>query len=221
MPTDKIQSLIYDDYSDRFYFETKVEALERLSKQRGKHADIVNRSNNKRLEHQNKQIHSAQGIFEGKIHREINAARESLKDMVSYKHVLNKISQKNKMDIFNDGHLGTYGPGVSYFELEESRNQAKKDMLYETRRKVQSQLLLHQRKPMPVLDRTKDTVHLLQTWRKAFQGADTSTKGLGGENGQDSTNRGLMLPPIQARAAAAAAHAQNKAVFVTQQDFHK
>lgn len=206
---DKQRNLIFDDYADRFYFETKVEALERLSKQRDKHACTQNRSGSKKLEFEHQQIHSAQHIFESKFYREVHAARESLKDMVSYKHALNKIARTNSSNQSQqDQNMGKYGLDVSYFKMEDERNQAKKDMRYETRRKVKAKQLLENRKPMFVLDRTKTTDHLLQNWRAEVTGES--------KQDQVKNKKGFVLPPLQVKKPVS----NGRAVFITQQGYY-
>ena len=208
----------YDDYSGRFYFESKVEALERVSRQKARHAEIMNRSSDKQLENENKLIQSARDIVEGKMKREIISARQSLKDMVSYRTVLNKIGQRNTTDPFHPDHLGKYGVGASYFELVDKREQAKIEMDPATRRRMLSKELLSQRKPMQVLDRTLDTNQLIHAWQKRSRSLSPSSNK---KKKKDMKQQpaALRLPPITATKMTKQMVPEtnsNPSVFVTQ-----
>ena len=223
MDSSKAGSVYYDDYSGRFYFDTKVENLERLSRQKARHAEIMNRSSNKQLENEHKLIQSARDIVDNKMMREIWGFRTNLKDMVSYRNVLKKIAVRNSRDPWHPESMGKYGTGASYFELTDKRQTEKHDMDPMTRRRMLSKTLLSQRKPMLVLDRTLDTDALMSQWQKRCRSLSPqpTTK----KPKKEKRPGGIRLPPIAATKSTKQTEISetkpDSSVFVTQAGFYE
>ena len=208
----------WDDYSGRFCFDNKVEAIAALSRNKLRHAEIMNRSDSKFLENNLKLIHSARGIVEGKYNREMASARCSLKDMVSYKLVLDKIGKRNGGDPWHDQNLGKYGVGSSYFELSDRRDVSKVEMDPVWRRRQLTKHLLSQRPSLPLVDRTLDTDDLFRSLHrtKAHSADGPMRKQL------TSPRVGLRLPPIAAtKPPKPIAQGESGGSFVTQTAYHR
>ena len=54
--TMRARKVIYDDYTNTFYVETRVEALERQVATRAKLTDVLNRSHDTKLRNHKKQV---------------------------------------------------------------------------------------------------------------------------------------------------------------------
>ena len=210
----------WDEYSGRFVFDNKVQAIASLSRNKMRHAEIMNRSDNVFLGNNLKLIHSARGIVEGKYNREMDSARLMLKDMVSYKLVLDKVGKRNNADPWHDENLGKYGLGSSYFEVTEQRNISKVEMDPAWRRRQLTKQLLLQRKPLPVVDRTLNTDDLFQSLHRA---KSHSADGPMRTQVDASQPRGaLKLPPIAAKKPSnlGSDNKSSEGLFVTQTAFH-
>ena len=184
----------WDDYSGRFYFDSKTEAIQRTSRRRERHAECVNRSSGKILETNLKLIRSARGIIQGKYDREMNSARLNLKDLVSYRLVLQKIAQKNQANPWHETNLGQYGTHASYFEVSNKRHDVQTEMDPMWKRQELARKLTAGRRPMQVVDRKLSTDDLFLSLHRA-----RSVSAGGPLKRKTSARRaGLKLPPITA-----------------------
>nr|KAG5704326.1 hypothetical protein BaRGS_012635 [Batillaria attramentaria] len=110
----RARKVIYDDYTNGFYVETRVEALERQVATRAKLTDVLNRSHDTKLRNQKKQVEAEKDIFDKKNDRDTTFHREQLKDHVAHKSVLHDIAHRKASDLNGggrDSHLGHYGLG--------------------------------------------------------------------------------------------------------------
>ena len=194
--TMRSRRVMYDDYTDGFYVETRVEALQRQSENRASETEVLNKSQEARFEVAQRQIEAAKRIFERKFLAEANQHKQNLRERIAYKQILDDLPRP-------DGSLESgSNPRVrvlnSYSRLElqalvEAR--IKEGSPSSIRRKAAHKLLTH-RKPVEVFNRVRSTTSLLQSARrKRHRHSSVSAEG-GREYTPRQSNVQLILPPI-------------------------
>ncbi|XP_064633170.1 uncharacterized protein LOC135491321 [Lineus longissimus] len=154
--TIKDRKLFYDPYNRGYYFESKIECLERATSNRYKKADALNKNILLQRQSFNRHIDQAEHIFTAKCTREIGELRESLRGHVAYRKVLNQAAKDFELSPKNQpqGKYGTYGPDGYQKEVMPQLEAELKQMNPETRRRKEVKRLLRQRKKPEVFDRT-------------------------------------------------------------------
>lgn len=157
----KRRKVFYDELTGGFYAENRMENLKRKCDYRGKMAEVINRSEGTRLNAALKTVNTAKHLFEMKVERETTFHRESLKDHLAYKHVLESISKEREHDVDWDWTYGKYGKSVNRTELDPQIHEQLTEMAPIVKRKRQAEKLLSQRKKPEVFDRKMKTPELL------------------------------------------------------------
>ena len=191
--TTRTHKLSFDEYTGRFYFESKIEGLERTCTTRAKHIEAMNKGEEVRLEGQLRQVEGKEQIFEAKNSREMDDLRESLKDMRAHRNALEQVARKNEIRLDRNEDLGQYGINASRNELFAMIELQKQKMDPNWRRKKECKILLSQRKQMQVIDRQMPTSTILLSWRRKHS--------LEGEDGKECgrTVARLVLPPLHVK----------------------
>jgi len=157
----KRKKVFFDEYTNGFYTESKMETLQRKCEYRSKGADVLNRSEESRLNIALKSVKAARNLFTMKTEREQTFHQEKLRDHLAYKHVLENISkQRDKMTDWDDTY-GKYGFGINKTELDSEIQHQRQEMTPMVIRKRQAEQLLSNRKKVDVFDRNMKTPELL------------------------------------------------------------
>ncbi|KAK3102661.1 hypothetical protein FSP39_012978 [Pinctada imbricata] len=186
------RKVIYDEYTNGFYTESKMESLQRQCDFRSKMAGVLNRGEESKLTGKRKAVEAEKQIFELKNEKETTLHRENLRDYQAYREVLRNILKERENDKNWDDKYGMYGSGVSRLDLELEVQRQKTEMTPIIVRKRNAEKLLSQRKRVEVFDRKMNTTELLNKARKKRKQPDVESK-----SPEDSRRTPkLILPPI-------------------------
>lgn len=182
--------VLYDTDTDCFYLESRSEAANRCRLERERHTSTLNRGEDRHLQIRHQQTEYARYMYRRKVASEIEATRESLRDNVAYKKVLDRIEANKHQHHHERQHqqaflagilpetadLGVHprgrssseihGPHVTYFQLLPEIEHEKKEMDHIFLRKKKCSQLLKRRRQMQVIDRRLDTITLLRGTRE-------------------------------------------------------
>lgn len=200
--TMRARKVIYDDYTNAFYVESRVEALERQVATRAKLTDVLNRSQDTRLKDQTKRVKAEKEIFEKKNERETLQHRELLKDHVAHRSVLNDIARSRVIDSITgtraQSHLGQYGLGASRLEIQPLIENTIKENTPAAKRLRKSWSIQNKRRAITLFDRTKSTSALLKM-KQQMKSRPTSEITAKKKAEPSDTSGRLILPPITVR----------------------
>lgn len=157
----KPRKVYYDDLSNGYYSETRIEAVQRQCEKNTKIAETRNRSENVRLDFTKRQANVAHHIFKMKSTREIGAHRDVLRDHVAHKSVLHDVAKCREFKA-DEENFGTYGIGSSKIELTPIIEVKLKHLTPSAKRKRGTKKLLKQRRRMQELDRRLPTPELFK-----------------------------------------------------------
>ena len=195
--TTRKRKVIYDDYTNGFYLESRAEALQRQVEYRTKATDVLNRSADARLNFERRQVDAARHLFQMRREREVGQHMEHLRDHVAYKLVLDKVARERETLNVDDSDYGKYGPGISRLELDEEVLHKIHDMSPTARRKRETDKLLRQRKKPTVFDRNLATPEIFQNSLSRRKNCSASPKN---KSASRKTPK-LILPPITVKLA--------------------
>ena len=155
------RKVLYDEYTNGFYTESKMESLQRRCDFRTKMADVLNRGEESKLTAKRKTVEAETKIFETKNERETTFYRENLRDHQAYREVLRNIMKERENDNNWDDKYGMYGAGVNRTDLEQEVHKQRIEMSPVMVRKRNAEKLLSQRKRVEVFDRKMNTEEIL------------------------------------------------------------
>lgn len=185
----------YDDYSQRFSVESRLESLGRHSQERVRQAETQNRSCQVRLQDRLRRSEGELHLFDLRQEREREAAVEGWRERQAYRAVLSDMARRNGTHLSWNPNLGVYGVECSKQDLQPHIEASRKKMTPSYKRQRQSEALLCKRPPMAVLDRKLDTPTLFKQVR--MRSRASAAAGHGATSSSRKVGR-LMLPPIEA-----------------------
>ena len=164
--TARDHKLSFDQYTGKFYFESKIEGIERTCRMRLKHTEAMNKGESLILQNQHQTFEGKMHIFDMKNSRENDTLKESLRDFVAHRNALDEVGRNNDNDPDRNDKLGRYGLNSSRKDLLPFIELEKLKMDPAWRRKKECQLLLSQRRPMDLIDRQLPTSTIMLSWRR-------------------------------------------------------
>lgn len=194
--TTRNNKLSFDEYTGKFYFESKIEGLERTCKNRLKQVEAMNKGESLILEGHHRQLEGKMHIFEMKSSRESDSLKESLRGISAHRSALEEVGRRQDQDPNRNEMLGRYGSDSSRRDLLPLINLEKLKMDPTWRRKKECEVLLSQRKQMEVIDRQQPTSRIMLKWTQK------RPKGEGKDAKKDPARKQvtqLILPPIKVK----------------------
>lgn len=226
----KRRKVFYDEFTNGFYVETRVAAVQRSCNYRSKITVVRNRSQDERCKDRIQFAETAKHIFETKYEKEETQHHGTLRDNAAYRQVLVSVAKDRENNHADDLDLmGKYGPGATRDKLDTLVQEKIEYMTPAAKRKRRAKRILSKRKKEDVFDRKATTPELFNMVRNRESRSASPT-----QKASSRVDTKLVLPPIEvsvpryATLKAEAAKAEDKAdglsfpsVFVTQKSFHK
>ncbi|XP_076469547.1 uncharacterized protein LOC143299913 [Babylonia areolata] len=163
-----MRKVVYDDYTNRFYVEGRLEALERQVATRAQQTYVLNRSHDTRLLWSKKQVEAEHIIFCKRSTRDAAFHQDQLKDHVAHRHVLRSIARARARVVDSatgrraESHLGFYGAGASKTRIQPEIDRTVRENTRSALRRKNSVRILRERRAVPLFDRTRTTSALLR-----------------------------------------------------------
>lgn len=189
--TMRSRKVCYDDYTNGFYVESRLETLKRQIETRGGLTDVLNKGQDARCDFRKRQVDAAKRIFTRKNSMAMTIHKDNLQEYKAHWGVLQDISRKKeRQELYEEGSMGRYGLGSSKIEIQDLIEKKIKQSSPSAKRRRDARKHLNHRSRVEVFDRNLTTSALLKSKVKSR----TSTQG-----GDFRTRRGtaqLVLPPI-------------------------
>ncbi|XP_067683738.1 uncharacterized protein [Haliotis asinina] len=187
--TMRSRKVCFDDYTNAFFVESRLETLKRQIETRSGLTDVLNKSQEARCDFKKRQFDAAKRIFIRKSSMAMTIHRDNLQEYKAHWNVLQDIARKKqRAGLYDEDDLGTYGPGASKVEIQDLIEKKIKQSSPSAKRRRDARKHLNHRNRVEVFDRNLPTSALLKSKVKSR----TSTKG-----GEFRSRRsGIVLPPI-------------------------
>ncbi|KAK6175443.1 hypothetical protein SNE40_013906 [Patella caerulea] len=173
--TMRARRVVYDDYTKGFYVESRVEALHRQVDTRAKLTNVLNRSQDCKLNYSKGKVEAARGIFTRKTESEIDHHKGNLKDYVAHRHILDRMAAINKRKGVSSA-LGKYGVGCAKVDIQPLIDREVKETTPSATRRREAKKLVKKRKMVEVWDRTLNTPELIDAGKNNVQNSRQNTK---------------------------------------------
>ncbi|ESO99127.1 hypothetical protein LOTGIDRAFT_173922 [Lottia gigantea] len=173
--TMRARRVVFDDFNKAFSVESRVEALQRQVETRSKLTNVLNRSQECKLDYSKGKVEAARGIFTRKSDSEMDLHRHSLKDYVAHRELLDKFARMNRRKGLSSA-LGKYGIGTAKVEIQPMINKRVKDATPSAIRRREAKKLVRRRKKVHVWDRTLDTPDLLNAGKDNVKNSRQNTQ---------------------------------------------
>lgn len=162
------RKLRFDPVSKTFFFETKIDATQRVIKKKYQDMYIVNRCEDQKLDHYQRQIKYTWHVFQMKHSREREEAKEALKKYISHRLVLeNEAKNGEQGQLGCNPNLGKYGLSGVGKDIFPKIQRQKRQLTSSARRRSQARKLLEERREMQVFDRNMSTEDIFAQRRRS------------------------------------------------------
>ncbi|CAH1784418.1 unnamed protein product, partial [Owenia fusiformis] len=208
----KVRNLLWDDHGLKFYWETPYEAMQRKALKKENDVLANNRSEAALLQREKDRVDTGCRLYTSKFTREKETYRDSLKEYIAHKNVLERVMETNMNDQTRNENFGQYGLNKTSKDLRNLIEDELHRMHPVTKRKRKVEWLAKTHERIGVFDRTMTFAEIVAS-RKP----------------KDRTPARLILPPVTAgyssrrtcsntNSGTQSTHGSSSTVFVTQLD---